>query len=88
MECLLKHILLELRALKEVTMTGIADFQAAKDRFSTALAGIAGDVQSLKDLLAAAGSGGLNAADTATALEIVNSMATGAETLDASYPAV
>ena len=67
-------------------MAAIDDLRAANTRAQTAIDGISTDLQTLKDLLANAGSGGLNAADTAEALTMATALADRLNTIDIAYP--
>ena len=67
-------------------MAAIDDLRAKFAQATAAIDGIAVDIQTLKDLLAAAGSGGLDATDTAEALALATAMADRLTALDAENP--
>mgnify|MGYP001167285275 FL=1 len=67
-------------------MAAIDDLRAANAAAQTSIDGIAGDIQTLKDLLAAAGSSGMNAADTAEALALATGLASRLSALDLENP--
>jgi len=68
-------------------MSAIDDIRAANAAAQLSIDGIGGDLQTLKDLLAAAGSTGMNAADTAEALGLATALAARLAALDLENPA-
>ena len=83
----LEAIQATLQRLERKLMAGLEQFQEQYDRISAAVAGVRGDIQVLKDLLANAGDGGLTAEETASALAQVTALADSLAALDAENPA-
>lgn len=63
-------------------MAAIDDLRAAAAAAQFSLDGIQTDINTLKDLLAGSGTGGLTAAETAEALELVNAIAARTSAID------